>query len=135
MGAPLGAAEKLALLAQPPDARLLIVNGDDLGMCHAANAATFEALEQGVMTAASLMLPCPWAYAACIHAREHPDLDVGVHLTLTSEWSTYRWGPLQGATHCPSLVDTQGFFPAAPEGALFERGQSEEILAEAEAQV
>ena len=128
-------AEKLAMLSQPPDARLLILNGDDLGMCHAANAATFDAMERGLLTAASLMLPCPWAYDACVYARAHPQLDIGVHLTLTSEWQTYRWGPVLGAAHCPSLVDELGFFPHRPEDGLFERGGAGEIGAEAEAQI
>ena len=110
--------EKLALLAQPPEARLLILNGDDLGMCHAANAATFDAMERGLLTAASLMLPCPWAYAACAYARSHPQLDIGVHLTLTSEWQTYRWGPLLSAARWtgdsirPTLMGTWG--PSMP---------------------
>jgi len=123
------------MLSQPPNARLLILNGDDLGMCHAANAATFDAMERGVLTAASLMVPCPWAYAACLTARSRPDLDVGVHLTLTSEWPAYRWGPLLGASRCPSLVDDLGFFPRRPEDGLFERGAPDEILAEAEEQI
>jgi predicted glycoside hydrolase/deacetylase ChbG (UPF0249 family) len=128
-------AEKLATLSQPPEARLLILNGDDLGMCHAANAATFDAMERGLLTAASLMLPCPWAYAACSYARAHPQLDIGVHLTLTSEWQTYRWGPLLGAARCPSLVNDLGFFYRQPSDGLFERGEPEEIKAEAEAQI
>lgn len=127
--------EKLALLSQPPEARLLILNGDDLGMCHAANAATFDAMERGLLTAASLMLPCPWAYAACAYVRDRPHLDVGVHLTLTSEWQTYRWGPLLGAARCPSLVNEHGFFHHQPSDGLFERGKPEEIKAEAEAQI
>lgn len=123
------------MLSQPPDVRLLILNGDDLGMCHAANAATFDAMERGMLTAASLMVPCPWAYAACLAARSRPDLDVGVHLTLTSEWPAYRWGPLLGAARCPSLVDDLGFFPRRPEDGLFERAAPDEILAEADAQI
>lgn len=130
-----GVAEKLAMLSQPPDARLLILNGDDLGMCHAANAATFDAMERGLLTAASLMLPCPWAYDACAYVRAHPQLGIGVHLTLTSEWQTYRWGPLLGAARCPSLVNEQGFFHRQPSEGLFERGAPEEIKAEAEAQI
>lgn len=129
------AAANLALLGQPPDARVLIVNGDDLGMCHAANAATFDAMERGLVTAASLMLPCPWAYAACRYLQDHPDLDVGVHLTLTSEWQTYRWGPLLGAERCPSLVDDAGFFYHRPGEGLTERANREEARAEAEAQI
>lgn len=130
-----GGTETLARLGYPADAKLLILNGDDLGVCHAANAATFDALRRGVLTAASLMLPCPWAFAACQEARAQPDLDIGVHLTLTSEWPTYRWGPVLGAARCPSLVDEHGFFPPRPEAGLYERGAPEEIEAEATAQI
>jgi len=128
-------AEKLVKLGYPADARLLILNGDDLGVCHAANAATFDAMRHGLLTAASLMLPCPWAYAACCECRDQPDLDVGVHLTLTSEWPTYRWGPVLGAVRCPSLVEELGFFPKNPEAGLYERGEPDQILAEATAQI
>lgn len=75
--------DKLARLGYPPETRLLIVNGDDLGVCHAANVGTFEAMDRGIMTAASLMIPCPWAYDACAYLRAHPGLDVGIHLTFT----------------------------------------------------
>lgn len=130
----LPAAEKLALLGHPPDARLLIVNGDDLGLCHAANAGTFEALESGIMTSASLMVPCPWAYDACARWREQPDLDIGVHLTVNCDWERYRWGPVLGADRCPSLVDENGFFYRT-EDELYARANVDEIRAEAEAQI
>jgi chitin disaccharide deacetylase len=126
--------EKLAALGYPPDARLLIVNGDDLGMCHAGNAATFDALEHGIMTAASLMLPCPWAFDAVQHLRASPDLDVGVHLTLTAEWRAYRWGPLLGAARCPSLVDRDGFF-YNHQALVHEHGDIAEAQAEVAAQM
>jgi predicted glycoside hydrolase/deacetylase ChbG (UPF0249 family) len=126
--------EKLAALGYPPDARLLIVNGDDLGMCHAGNAATFDAMEHGVMTAASLMHPCPWAFHAVQHLRAHPTLDVGVHLTLTAEWQSYRWGPLLGAVRCPSLVDQDGFF-YNDHVLVHERADMAEARAEVEAQM
>src|SRR5579875_1093938 len=134
-GASSAVAAKLERLGQPPDARVLIVNGDDLGMSHAANAATFDSMEHGLMTAASLMMPCPWAYDACLYLQQHADLDVGVHLTLTSEWRRYRWGPLLGAERCPSLVDDRGFFYPAPAGPLSERAVEEQVRAEADAQI
>jgi chitin disaccharide deacetylase len=128
------AAEKLTLLGHPPEARLLIVNGDDLGMCHAVNAGTFEALESGIMTSASLMMPCPWAYDAGTYLRAHPDLDVGVHLTVNCEWERYRWGPVLGPVRCPSLVDRWGFFYTAEDKA-FAQANAGESMAEAEAQI
>ncbi|HUX88903.1 MAG TPA: ChbG/HpnK family deacetylase, partial [Chloroflexota bacterium] len=78
-------------MGYPSDAKLLIVNGDDIGMCHAANVATVTGLREGILTSASLMVPCPWALEAI---QLISGLDVGVHLTLTAEWKTFRWGPL-----------------------------------------
>lgn len=126
--------DTLALLGYPPNARLLIVNADDLGMCHAVTAATFAGLEDGLLTSASLMMPCPWAYATCAHLRAHPQLDVGVHLTFTSEWDTYRWGPLLGPGACPSLCDAEGhFYKSAAE--VWAHGDPAEAQVEAEAQL
>lgn len=128
----LSAEDKLKLLGYPPDARLLIINADDLGMCQAENAATFALLEHGLGTAASLMAPCPWAYDACCHIRANPGLDVGVHLTFTSEWDTYKWGPVSDA--CPSLCDPDGFFYPT-ETEAWEHVKADEIMPEAEAQI
>ena len=92
-------------LGYGPDARLLIVNCDDLGSCHAANDGCYDALRNGIATSATLMVPCPWAREAAARYRGE---DVGVHLTLNSEWDLYRWGP---CTHAPSLLDGDGGFP------------------------
>lgn len=86
--------------------KYLIINADDFGMCHAQNMATMELLERGSVTSATIMAPCPWAYEAVLFAQSHPQLAIGVHLTTTSEWQTYRWGPLTGAA---SLTDDEGF--------------------------
>jgi len=86
-------------------ARLVIVNCDDLGSCHAANVGCFDALRDGVATSASLMIPSPWSREAASRYRGE---DVGVHLTLNSEWDLFRWGPI---THAPSLLDGDGGFP------------------------
>src|SRR5436309_2367156 len=82
------------LLGYPATARLLIVNADDFGMCHANNAATLQALGSGIATSTTLMAPCPWAPEAIEMLRAHPELPFGVHLTLISEHDNYRWGPL-----------------------------------------
>jgi predicted glycoside hydrolase/deacetylase ChbG (UPF0249 family) len=92
-------------LGHPADARLLIVNCDDLGMCHSANEGVYEALRDGLGTSASLMVPCPWARDAAARYRGE---DVGVHLTLTAEFELYRWGP---CTQAPSLLGGDGGFP------------------------
>src|SRR3954465_683280 len=92
-----------------PDAKLLIVNCDDLGSSHAANVGVYEALREGVATSATLMVPCPWARDA---AGRYRGEDVGVHLTLNAEYDLYRWGPI---THAPSLLDGDGGFPRTVE--------------------
>ena len=92
-------------LGYPADARLLIINCDDLGSSRSANVAIYEALRDGMATSATLMVPCPWARDAAAMYRGE---DVGVHLTLNAEWETYRWGPI---THSPSLLDGDGGFP------------------------
>jgi chitin disaccharide deacetylase len=120
-------------LGHPADARVLIINGDDIGMCHAANVGTVAALREGVLTAASLMVPCPWALEA---VRMIAGLDVGVHLTLTSEWQTYRWRSLTAAARDPAngLVDAEGYFWHR-DAPVQEHGNPTVARAEAQAQV
>ena len=89
--------------------RVLIVNGDDVGMSHAANAATIDALENGLMTSATIMVPCPWFPEIAAYAKAHPNSDFGLHLTHTSEWKTYRWGPVASKSDVPGLVDPDGY--------------------------
>ncbi len=97
-------------LGYPADARLLIVNGDDAGMCHTANVATIEALEHGLMTTSTVMVPCPWFPEIAKYAREHPAADFGIHLCQTSEWQVYRWGPVAPRAEVPHLIDPDGYF-------------------------
>lgn len=105
--APLSLAEKLG---HPRDAKLLIVHADDLGMTHAVNAASIQALESGLVNSASMMVPCPWFPEIAEYARNHPDADLGLHLTLTSERVYVRWGPVASKEKVPSLLDTAGYF-------------------------
>lgn len=98
-------------LGYPASARLLVIHADDLGMNHAVNRATFEALENGWITSASILVPCPWFPEVARWVKQHPNADLGIHLALTSEWTDLRWGPLSGAVKLPSLVDAGGYFP------------------------
>src|SRR6185369_327954 len=72
--------------------KLLIINGDDIGMCHTGNLAAIGCMEHGLMTCGTIMVPCPWFTEIARYAKAHPERDFGLHLTHTSEWQTYRWG-------------------------------------------
>jgi predicted glycoside hydrolase/deacetylase ChbG (UPF0249 family) len=124
----MGGASLAERLGYGPDARLLIVNCDDLGSSRSANVAVYEALRDGVATSATLMVPCPWARDAAAMYRGE---DVGVHLTLNSEWETYRWGPI---THSPSLLDGDGGFPRTVED-VWDHADIDEVRKECRAQI
>jgi len=107
-----GQASRLTLaerIGYPRDAKLLIVHADDLGMTHAVNAASIKGLESGLVTSASLMVPCPWFPEIADYAKNHPDADLGLHLTLTSERVYLRWGPAAPRDKVSSLVDPNGY--------------------------
>ena len=108
----------LERLGYPPDAKLLIVHADDLGMAHSINRASTKGLESGLVSSASIMIPCPWLPEIAAYARSHPDADLGLHLTLTSEWSLFRWGPVLSKERVPSLFDSRGYlYPTESEAA------------------
>src|SRR5262245_57543019 len=98
------------LLGYPVDARLLIINADDFGMCHAINEAVVSALEHGVLRSTTLMVPCPWALHAIHFLADHPEIPFGIHLTAISDWPDYRWGPVTPREKVPSLIDPAGYF-------------------------
>ncbi|HYR75800.1 MAG TPA: polysaccharide deacetylase family protein [Pyrinomonadaceae bacterium] len=121
-------------LGYPRDAKLLIVHADDLGAAHSINSASIKALESGLVSSASIMVPCPWLPEIAAYARAHPEADLGLHLTLTSEWSLYRWGPVLGKERVPSLLDSSGYlYPLENEAAA--HVDIKEVEAEIRAQI
>jgi predicted glycoside hydrolase/deacetylase ChbG (UPF0249 family) len=121
-------------LGYPRDTRLLIIHADDLGMSHSVNQATFEALEKGWITSASILVPCPWFPEVARWAKQHPNADLGIHLALTSEWTDFRWGPLSGPGKVPSLVDANGYFPLDTD-VVAAHAHADEMESELTAQV
>lgn len=124
------------LLGYPDDARLLIINADDFGMCHSVNEAVIDTLRAGVVRSTTLMVPCPWALHAMRFLSEHPEIPFGVHLTIISDPRDYRWGPVTPREKVPSLVDPAGYFydfDAMP--LLRSRARLEELEIEFRAQI
>lgn len=117
-----GSAVSATRAAEAPSERSdgqirLVVRADDIGSCHAANLACIKSYREGIVRTVEIMVPCPWFNEAVKMLKENPGLDVGVHLTLTSEWQYYKWGPV---TEAPSLVDKQGhFYPATSQRSSF----------------
>ena len=123
-----------ARLGVEPDARVLIVTSDDLGFTHAVNTAFMTAIDTGVLTSGSVMVPCPWFSEIAAFGRSRPDVDLGIHLTVTCECDGYRWGPVLGPSAVPSLVDADGAFPRT-EDELLAKADLAELEAELRAQI
>jgi predicted glycoside hydrolase/deacetylase ChbG (UPF0249 family) len=103
-------SETNELLGYPADARLLIINADDFGMCHSTNAAIFRSLTEGVVCSTTLMVPCPWAPHAMHLLAENSAIPFGIHLTAIGDTVNYRWRPLTCRDKVPSLIDETGYF-------------------------
>lgn len=126
----------LTLLGRMPAAqeKRLILHADDLGNAHATNVAAMEMLDSGAVSSASIMMPCAWVAEIAAYARQHPEKDLGLHLTLTSEWKGLRWGPVAGRDKVPGLVDPEGYLPKS-ELLVAVKAAPQEIETELRAQI
>jgi predicted glycoside hydrolase/deacetylase ChbG (UPF0249 family) len=116
------------------DAKLVIVHADDLGMSHSVNAATIKAFQSGLVNSGSIMAPCPWLPEIAAYARANPQADLGLHLTLTSEWTNFRWGPVSPRDRVPSLLDKDGYFRLT-ESEAAKSADPKEVELEVRAQI
>jgi chitin disaccharide deacetylase len=116
------------------DTRALMIHADDVGMCRSVNFATTKALTEGVAASAAVMVPCPWFPEIAAWSREHPEADLGLHLTLTSEWRYYRWRPVAPITQVKGLLDEEGFMWRDVEGVV-KHASPEEVEIEIRAQI
>jgi predicted glycoside hydrolase/deacetylase ChbG (UPF0249 family) len=124
------AAEQLGYDA---NTKLLIVHADDLAVAHSVDRASFDALDSRAVTAASIMVPCPWLTEVAAYAKEHPDADLGLHLTLTSEWKNYRWDPVARQA-LPGLLAPDGNLWGGAASAT-QQGAPAEVETEIRAQI
>ncbi|GAB3703883.1 hypothetical protein GCM10027592_34520 [Spirosoma flavus] len=124
-------AEKLGF---PKGKKVVIFHVDDAGMSYESNMGTINAFDKGIASSASVMMPCGWVPHFFDYLKKKPNLDVGVHLTLTSEWKNYRWHPLVEKEKAPGLYDEQGnFWPAVAQ--VVEHASADEVEAEVRAQL
>ncbi len=124
-------AEKLGF---PKGSKVVILHVDDAGMSFDSNLGAIEAMDKGVASSTSVMMPCPWVPGMVEYIKEHPLTDAGLHLTLTSEWRDYRWGPVAGKPAVPGLVDGQGELWASPEDVV-SHATADEVETEIRAQI
>lgn len=121
-------------LGYPADAKLLIIHADDLGVAHSQNMASISGLETSPVNSASIMVPCPWFPEIAAYARKNKSADLGLHLTLTSEWKHYKWGPVSSRDSVQSLVNKSGYFYSGVD-SLAMYGSAKEVELELRGQV
>jgi len=121
-------------LGYPANSRLLVIHADDFGMMHTVDSAIEEALERGWVTSASIMVPCPWFPEVATWAKAHPDADLGIHLTLNADWTTYRWRPVSTQPKGSSLLDEDGYLPLLTEYVVAHAKMSD-VETETQAQI
>jgi len=122
----------VTLGASAQNATRLLVRSDDMGSSHAANRSCIKAYQKGISKSVEVMVPCPWFLEAAQMLKENPGIDVGVHLTLTSEWDGMKWGPI---TPSPSLTDADGNFVATTGEWYNKAYKMEEVEAELRKQI
>ena len=114
--APARPAKTLAeRLGYPANSRLLIIHADDFGMMHSVNTAIEEAFEKHWITSASILVPCPWFPEVAQWAKAHPEADLGIHLALNADWTSYRWPSIAPQSKVSSLLDADGYLPLTTE--------------------
>jgi len=116
------------------DDRVVIIHTDDIGMCQASVRAFAELWEFGIISSGAIMVPCPWFLEAARFTCETPKVDLGVHITLTSEWDSYRWGPISTRDPKSGMIDPQGFFYRTSEEAQ-KFGDPDAVRGEIQAQI
>src|SRR6266403_219755 len=121
-------------LGYPADTKLLIIHADDLAIAHSEDAASFEALDKNYATSASVIVPGPWLTEVAAYAKAHPDADLGLHLALTSEWKTFRWGSVESKDKVSSLLDPSGALWPLTEDVR-QKAKPQEVEREYRAQV
>ncbi len=126
---------QIAVAQDPKEPIELLIRCDDIGMNHAVNEATKQLLESGLTISTSVMFACPWYQEAVEILKKHPNVSVGVHLTLNAEWKYYRWGPVTGAAAVPSLVDSVGYFFPTRASLFANKPRTEEVEQELRAQI
>ncbi len=121
-------------LGYSKNAKLLIIHADDWGVSHSENAASFYAIEHGSVSSGSIMVPTPWFPEVAAYANAHPKADLGLHLTLTSEWKYLKWKPVASREQVPHLTDVNGFLFPGVDSVLI-KGNREEVETELRAQI
>lgn len=122
-----------AKLGYPAGKKVLILHADDIGMCYEANAAAQRGLTNGEYKSAALMVPCPWFNEMAEWGVAHPEYDLGLHMAMTSEWKTYRWGPVAPKDKVPGMLDSMGYLHRSVP-AVVGSAKDEEIATELRAQ-
>lgn len=113
----------------------LLIRSDDAGMSHSVNMALERLMQAGMPLSVSVMFPTPWYQETVEILKRHPEVAVGVHLTLNSEWKNYRWGPVLGRTAVPTLVDDDGYFFPTSEALHDHHPNIREVEQELRAQI